>query len=236
MTGTLSHLFAAMLVFIASHILMSSARIRGPLISKFGDGPFKSVYSLIAAAAIYWVVSAFLNAPDDANWEPHTAFKHLSLSIMPFVCISLVASLTPANPTLVGADGTQLAAGPKGIFRITRHPMMWAIALWGFLHVLANGEVRALIFFGGFALLAILGTHQVDRRKAREHGEDWQAYAAQTSHIPFAAILSKRTNFVAVEFGWLPVFLGFGLYLALLVFHETVFDIAPMPWVSGLFD
>ncbi len=236
MTGTLNHLLIAMLVFIGSHTFMSSALIRDPLIAKIGEKPFRGLYSLIAAAAMYWVVAAFIDAPDAINWQPHTAFKHLSLSLMPVVCIFLVASLTPANPTLVGAGADQLTAEPHGIFRITRHPMMWGIALWAFLHVLANGDVAALIFFGGFAVLALLGTHQVDRRKARTYGEAWQAYAAKTSHIPFAAILAKRTHFVAKEIGWKPVFLGFGLYLILLILHETVFGVAPVSWVSGLFD
>jgi uncharacterized membrane protein len=236
MTGTLGHLFIAMLCFIGSHIFLSSALVREPLIAKIGDGPFKGIFSLIAVAAMYWLVSAFINAPYVAYWEPHTAFKHVSLSLMVIALIGIIAGLTPANPTLVGANNNQFNEGPHGIFRITRHPMMWGIALWGILHVLANGNAASLIFFGGFAFLAIIGTHQVDRRKARTEGEAWQAFAAKTSHFPFAAILAKRTKFSASEIGWRPVLLGFGLYLILLILHETLFDIAPMPWVSGLFD
>ena len=236
MTESLGPLIAAMFVFIGSHIFISSALVRGPLIAKLGDGRFKTVYSLIAVAAIYWVVSAFINAPDVVYWQPHTAFKHLSLSFMLVACIFIIAGLTPTNPTLVGATAGQLAKGPHGIFRITRHPMMWGFALWGILHVLANGNGASLIFFGGFAVLALVGTYQLDRRKARTEGEAWQVYAAHTSHFPFAAMLAKRTKFKASEVGWRPVLMGFGLYLALLILHETLFDIAPMPWVSGLFD
>lgn len=226
MTGTLTHLFAAILFFIGSHFVMSSLPIRTPLLARLGEGGFKGLYSLIAAAGLFWVVAAYLNAPDHIYWEPHTAFKHLSLSFMLVSCIAIVAAVIPRKPT----------NGPAGIFRVTRHPMMWGTALWGMLHVLANGNSASLIFFGGFSFLALVGTHQVDQRKARTNGEKWQAYAAETSHIPFAAILTKRTNFVAREIGWLPVILGFALYLALLILHETLFGIAPMFWVSGLFD
>ncbi|MFP6710230.1 MAG: NnrU family protein [Rhodospirillales bacterium] len=233
MTGTLSHLGIAMLAFIASHLVMSSAPIRDPLLRKIGERGFMGIYSLVAAAIIYWVVAAYNAAPDVEYWQPHTAFKHLSLSLMIVVCIFIVASLTPKNPTMAGASANQLRDGPRGIFRITRHPMMWGVGLWGVLHVLANGDVASLIFFGGFGVLAIFGTVLIDRRKARTHGAAWLVYANQSSHIPFAAILAKRTKFSAKEIGWLPVILGIGLYLVLLILHETVFGIAPMPWVSG---
>ncbi len=226
MTGTLSHLCAAMLFFIGSHFIMSSRPVRTPLLARLGEGGFKGLYSLIAAAGLYWVITAYGNAPEYMYWEPHTAFKHLSLSFMLVACIALVAAVMPRKPT----------EGPAGIFRITRHPMIWGIALWGFLHVLANGDLAALIFFGGFIFLALIGSHFVDRRKAHANGEKWQIYATKTSHIPFAALLTKRTKFVAGEIGWLPVFIGFVLYLVLLILHETLFGIAPMFWVSGLFD
>lgn len=233
MTGTLGHLLSAMLIFIASHIFMSCAWVREPLIAKIGRGPFKGVYAIIAAATMYWVVAAYSDAPPSLYWDLHTAFKHLSLSFMLAVCIFIVAPLMTSS-------ASQPPDKPFGIFRLTRHPMMWGIALWALLHVLANGNNAALIFFGGFFILALLGTHLVDRRKARENTPEWREFSAQTSHIPFAAILAKRTKFsakeIVKEIGWRPVILGFVLYLTLLILHETLFGVAPMSWVAGLFD
>ena len=229
MTGTLGHLAFAMLVFVGSHFVMSSLPVRTPVIRKIGEQKFKGAYSLVSLAAMYWVVSAYMDAPVVEYWQPHTAFKHLSLSFMLIAFILIIAALT----SIKSAEDTD---GPRGIYRVTRHPMMWGIALWSFLHVLANDDLAALIFFGGFTVLALVGTAQVDRRKALADDEAWPDYAAQSSHIPFATILSKRTKFSAAEIGWLPVILGFGLYLVLLILHEILFDSAPMSWVSGLFD
>ena len=70
-------------------------------------------------------------------------------------------------------------------------------------------------------------------------GKDWQSYASQSSHIPFAAVLAKRTSFGAKEIGeigWRPVIIGFVLYLILLIAHEPVIGIAPVSLVSGLFN
>ena len=231
MTGNLSHLLIAMLVFIGGHFVMSSLPVRTPVIQIIGEQKFKGVYALISLGAMVWVVTAYMAAPVVEYWQPHTAFKHFSLSFMIIALISIIAALTPIK----SADGAD-TAGPRGIFRITRHPMMWGIALWSFLHVLANDDLAALIFFGGFTILALAGTAHGDRRKALTEGENWQILAAQSSHIPFAAILTKRTQFSAKEIGWLPVILGFGLYLVLLILHETMFGSAPISWVAGLFD
>jgi len=221
-----------MLFFVGSHFVLSSLPIRTPVITKIGDKAFAGLYSLIALAGMIWIVMAYRAAPDIVYWEPHTAFKHLSLSLMPVATICIVAGTVNARKNLEAPD----VNGPRGIFRITRHPMMWGTALWGILHVLGNGDGAALILFSGFSFLAIIGTHLGDRRKALTLGDEWQRAAAQTSNIPFAAIFQKRTEFKASEIGWLPVIIGFAVYLVLLILHETFFGIAPMSWVSGLFD
>lgn len=236
MTGTLTLLALAALAFVGSHILMSSQLVRDPLVNKFGPNKFLGLYNVIAIPLMVWLVMAYSDAPHVELWQPPTYLRHLTLSFMILTSILLVASLTPKNPTLAGIEAKGLEAGPKGIFRITRHPMMWGIGLWGLTHMVANGEAASLIFFASMSLLALAGPLLIDRRKERDLGEEWRNFAAQSSHIPFAAIIAGRTQFKAGEIGWLPVILGFGLYLILLALHETLFGIAPMSWVSNLFD
>ncbi len=236
MTGTLTHLFIAAIAFVGSHFVMSSRPVRDPLLNKLGQNGFLGLYSLVAFIFLAWLVLAYIDAPYVEYYEPPTYLRHWTLSLMMVTCIFLAASLTPKNPTLAGAGANTLSGSPKGIFRITRHPMMWGIGLWGLTHFVANGDGASLIFFGAMTLLALGGPLLIDRRKAREFGEEWQLYAAQSSYIPFAAILAKRTTFSATEIGWLPVVLGGAFYLILLILHETLFGTAPMSWVSNLFD
>ena len=63
MTGTVSHLLIAMVVFIFSHIAMSSLPVRTLIIQKIGKQKFKGLYSLIAIAEMSWVITAYNNAP-----------------------------------------------------------------------------------------------------------------------------------------------------------------------------
>jgi uncharacterized membrane protein len=115
-----------------------------------------------------WVITAYNNAPAEIYWKPHNTFQHFTLSLMLITIISIIAALTPIN-------SDKKTDGPQGIYRVTRHPMIWGIALWSTTHVLANGELYALIFFGGLTVLALAGTVQVDRRKACLEGKIWQA-------------------------------------------------------------
>jgi uncharacterized membrane protein len=72
----------------------------------------------------------------------------------------------------------------------------WAIMLWAAAHILARGDLKSLIFFGGFLALAALGTVLMDRRKEKAMTEDWRRFAAVTSNIPFVAIAQGRNRIV----------------------------------------
>ena len=85
--------------------------------------------------------------------------------LMPFAFISIVCGVASRNPTAVGQDKTLKAEEPaRGILRITRHPVQWGILLWAAAHLLARGDLKSAIFFGGFALLSALGMLLIDSR------------------------------------------------------------------------
>ncbi|MHA1597082.1 MAG: NnrU family protein, partial [Alphaproteobacteria bacterium] len=62
-----------------------------------------------------------------------------------------------------------------------------------------------------------------------EGGADWLALQAETSNIPFAALISRRTRLTPSEFGWMRILGGLALYGALLAGHEAVIGVAPLP-------
>ena len=75
------------------------------------------------------------------------------------------------------------------------------------------------------------GTDPVARLLGQKLGDAWHAFAAQTSRLPFAAVLAKRTKIDWAGIGWARPALGLGLYVLLLLFHDRLFGV-PV-WAPG---
>lgn len=115
-----------------------------------------------------------------------------------------------------------------GVLRITRHPLMWGIALWALLHLVANGDLASLIFFGTFLSLAVKGTFDLDRKRLREYKERWRNYMDATSNIPFQAIFRGRQKLEWRELGWWRIVLALLFYGGLLHAHARLFGVSPL--------
>lgn len=219
----IAHLTLATAAFLGTHFV-SSTSLRPRLIAVLGERAYFGVYVLVAFATLGWMIVAYRQAPILTLWP---GVRLAPVLLMPFATILLVTGLGTPNPTVVGQEGKLRAAGPtRGVLRITRHPLMWGIALWAISHVLARGDVRSLIFFGGLLLLALLGTVLIDRRKAAL-GEDWQRFARVTSNVPFLAIGLGRNRLALGEIGYGKTLIGLGLYVVLLLLHPYLFGARP---------
>lgn len=235
MTGSIEALLAATILFVGGHLLISGTALRDSLIQRLGTGRYKGLYSLLMAATLVWMIWAYIDAPFVDLWTAGIAIKHVPLTMMIPVFIVLVAADMGGNPTKLGSATDKLDEGPRGIVTITRHPLLWAIALWALMHVAANGHLAALILFGGFAVLALLGTLSIDAKKRTLSGAAWETFMNQTSNIPFAAAIGGRTKIDWRGIGLKPVIIGIVAYAVVLVFHEFLFGVAPAGFVSGLF-
>jgi uncharacterized membrane protein len=214
MTG----LVAATAAFLLTHFVTSS-RLRPRLVAALGEGPYLGAYSLVAVVTLAWMIWAYTGAPREQLW---TGFRELPRLAMPLAFI-LIACGYVRNPTMVGADKLLRSEAPaRGIIRITRHPIMWGIMLWAAAHLLARGERAATVFFGGFLVLAALGTILIDRRKGSD--PDFQRFKAATSNIPFVAIAQGRNRIVWREIGWTRPAMGIAVFVLVFFLH---------PWISG---
>ena len=99
---------------------------------------------------------------------------------------------------------------------------MWAIGLWALSHLIANGDLRSLLFFGAFAGLSLGGTVLIDRKKQLALGSNWPRLAEVTSNLPFAALLAGRTGLRWREIGFLRIAAGLLLYAVLYRGHAII--------------
>lgn len=220
MAGTFASLVIAGLAFHGSHIALSSTRLRGSLREQLGEQGYLALYSGVALATFAWFVTAYSKAPEVLLWPFIPWMSLVPLVVMPFATILLIGGYTTANPTAVGMERAAGADDPApGIMRVTRHPILWAIALWSLSHMVPNGDVASLLFFGSFAALALGGTVLIDRKKTLALGSNWPRLAEVTSNIPFLAVLAGRTRLRPHEIGLLRIVAGLLLYAVLLLAH-----------------
>jgi uncharacterized membrane protein len=220
-------LFVAALVWIGIHIGIAGTHLRGALAARIGDGPFRSLFSVVSIVAIGFLVWAYRAAPATVLWDSPAWLRSVLAAAMLPAFVLFVASLSGSNPTMLGGDSI-MAEPVRGIQRITRHPMLWSFALWGAVHILGNGDVAAIMFFGAFLITALAGMPSIDAKLAHRDPAAWQALAAATSILPFAAIAQGRNRFVAGEIGWLTPVIAVFVWAAALYLHPWLFGGVPV--------
>ena len=220
----MTQLVVATAAFLATHFVPSTP-LRAALVRSAGERAYLGLYVLVALATLGWMIYAYGKAPIEPLWP---GLRLLPVIVLPFAFILLVCGVLSRNPTAVGQEKALKAEEPaRGILRVTRHPVQWGILLWALAHLLARGDQKSAIFFGGFFLLSALGTVLIDARKARSLGDDWKRYADATSNLPFVAIAQGRNGFRAGEIGLVNPAIGLILYGGLLLFHSWLFGARP---------
>ncbi len=221
----MTEMWLAGLLWVISHLGISSTPARRLLVNSIGQGPYLLLYSLIAAGALAYLIWTYSQVPRfDYLWLPNPDLYWVSKITMPVAFILLLGGFMVRNPTNVGMaidDPGSAAELARGVTRITRHPLQWAVVIWGVGHIFANGDWVSLIFFGSFVLLSGLGGVLIDHKKAQTLGPGWEPYAKATSNVPFAAIVSGRNRLVWSEL-WLPIVVGSAVYALVYYFHEAI--------------
>jgi uncharacterized membrane protein len=192
MDGT-GQVLAAAVAFVGTHFLLSHP-VRRPIVARFGERGFAGLYALVAAATLGWVVLAYRAAPMTAPlWDVGDGLWAVVSIVMLIASVLLMGSLI-GNPALPGPPG-ELPAEAKGVFAVTRHPMMWSFALWGLCHIAVFPVGANIVVAGAITFLALVGARLQDAKKQQLQPERWRAWEAKTSYWPFAAIAAGRARF-----------------------------------------
>jgi uncharacterized membrane protein len=222
-------LIVAALLWIGIHLGVAGTRLRDAVVGRIGDAAFRIVFSALSVLVLLLLVRAWAEAPTALLWVAPDWLRWVAVIVMLPAFMLFVGSLTVRNPTAVGPR-EQMGRPPRGMIRVTRHPMLWSFSIWAALHLLNNGDSASVVFFGAFLVTALAGMPSIDAKLARRDPDTWQALSAATSIVPFAAIVAGRNRFVPNEIGWLTAGLGVAAWIVLLLAHPWLFGVAPMVW------
>ncbi len=143
-------LILGLVIFLGVHsvaIFAPAVRVRAR--GSLGEGPWKGLYSLVALAGFVLIVYGFglaRQAPVVLYTPPHW-MRHVTFLLM-----------LPVFPLLLAAYL------PGRLKTAAKHPMLVAVKLWAFAHLLANGMLADVLLFGGFLVWAVLDRISVKRR------------------------------------------------------------------------
>ena len=173
------------LAFAATHMGLSTLPVRRRLVARLGTGAFQGLYSLIALAIFVPLVRTFFAHKHAGHWlwvlERGPALRWPMYVGMALAFVLLVASFVRPSPAGVVPGEARV----DGVYRLTRHPLLVAIAIFGVLHCLPNGSTADVAFFGGGAAFALLGAWHQDRRKLALDVPGFRAFHAATPFLPF---------------------------------------------------
>ena len=184
-----------LVIFFGAH-LFTTFRSREPgkdIKAKLGYGTYMGLYSLVSIAGFVLICWGFGATRDAGSLYMAPSWgRHVNLALMLPALILLVASQLPTG----------------AIKKAVKHPMLVAVKLWAFGHLLANGELNSVILFGSFLAYAV-----IDRIAVKKRGDNGPATDATAS--------------VMSDVG--AVVIGGGLYVAILIWlHPILFGVAIM--------
>jgi len=228
------NLLAAALFFVLLHLLVSGTRVRDAVTGRIGQGPYMGLFSLASIGGLVWLGFAFAHSRaepwNSAYWNLTPVTRHIQLGLQLLAMLLIVPGLTTPNPTSVRQEGAlDRPDVVKGMLRITRHPFLWGVAIWAAGHLLVNGDRASIVLFGAMLLLALFGTSSIDAKRKRALGATWDGFAAQTSNVPFAAILAGKQKLSLGEIGWWRIALAVAIWAALLFGHPYAFGVSALP-------
>ena len=163
--------------FVGTHFLLSHP-LRAPIVRAIGEPAFLGLYSLVAFATL-----GLARASRSARRRPRRPYWAVGDGLWItgdgascyFASVLFVGSLL-GNPALPDPTGTRQRRPPepRGVFSVTRHPMMWGFALWGVAHILVMptaAEHRR--WPSTIIVLALVGAALQDRKKEQLQPDTW---------------------------------------------------------------
>jgi uncharacterized membrane protein len=179
-----------LVLFLGVHVLTIQRALRARLIAAWGEGGYKSGYSVVALLGLVLIVWGFADYRAAGMWQvwtPPAVLKHVTVALMLPAVILVVASYIRGR-----------------IYLALKHPMLAGVKLWAAAHLLANGDLGSIILFGAFLAWAVFD------RISLKHRSDAGAPPIPVGGIgnDLIAVAVGVVAYLALAFVFHPVVIG----------------------------
>ena len=134
-------LILGLVLFLGAHTFVSLRGPRAEAIAALGEGRYRGLYSLIAilgVALIWWGFARYRSAGLIPVWSPPLWTHYITIVLMWFAWVSFLLS----------------NKSPSRIRGWIKHPQLLAVKIWSLAHLIANGDLGAIVLFGAFLIWA----------------------------------------------------------------------------------
>lgn len=144
----MTKLVLGVILWSVIHFIPAAASdFRKSIIGKIGEKPFKGIFALFMVLALYLVISGWKATIPVNLYLPPIWGRHATALL---VLIGFILFIAPYHAT--------------NLKRFLRHPQLTGVAIWGVGHLLANGESRSIVLFGGLTVWAVIEILLLNRR------------------------------------------------------------------------
>lgn len=239
MTGWMPFVLAYA-VFLLAHMIPARPALRRHLADWLGERTYLALFSLISILILIWLFAAAQSAPRLVLWHaPGWSYAALPM-VMLAACLLVSFGAFAPNPFSIVGRTDGFDPERPGIAGLTRHPILWAFALWAGFHVIVTGTLAHTLLFGGFAVFALAGMLALDQRAKRLAGEGWPQVSRRTSLLVMGALIRGGwrpgwpTNRMETAGALVRLLAGISLYALLAGLHTPVFGVDPLSRLSGM--
>jgi uncharacterized membrane protein len=144
-------LMVGMVLFFGTHLVPNIAGVRAGLVNGIGEKTYMSMYAILSLVGITLMFVGRSRADFELLW---VAPGWLQIVTMIFMFASFYCLLAMFMPT--------------NVKKWVHHPMLTFMLLFGVGHLLSNGDVAALVFFGSLAIFSLFKIVSLSKRVPAE--------------------------------------------------------------------
>ena len=181
-------LIGGMILWAVVHLFPAfGAPVRRRLIAVVGEKPYKGLFALVMFAALGMIIAGWRSTMPVELYSPPAWGRELAYLLMSFSIVLFGASHARTN-----------------IKRFVRHPQLSSVILWSLAHLVANGDSRSLVLFGGMLAWAMLEIPLINRRQGEWTKPERAPMRSEMigiaiSVVVFLVLIALHPNFAGVS-------------------------------------
>ncbi|WP_085907384.1 NnrU family protein [Kiloniella majae] len=205
-------IIGGLVLFSLLHLVTATRDLRTAIVGRLGELQYKGLFSFVSLVAFGMAVYGYTQGSYVEYWAAGSVLILLqSFVLMPVAIILLVSSYVT-----------------KGTQRLTRHPMLMGVTIVCFSHVLVNGDLIFILFFGGLGIYAVLAMIWSDHQRRISKDPQDKLFLAQTGYLPSLKRLHQSNEDVLPRLGALGLVIGAVSYGLAITYHGQLLGVSPL--------